>query len=288
MARSVNEAFDLFHTRLTPTAGERAAAASHRASVEAALRAKYDVYRFFGSGSYTNATSIRGFSDVDYFVSLNDKHKVASTSVLSRLRTVLKDRYSATPVSVQTPAVQVAFGSGGSETYEIVPSFLTSTTRKDYLYDIPAVGGGWMRSSPEAHDRYVSLQNDRLQKKLKPLIRFIKAWKYYNNVPISSFYLELRTAKFLESTSVIIYDWDVEAVLRHLSDIDLASMRDPTGGSGFIQCGTPAQKLEALLKIHADAKRATKARSAEKEGKTSEAFHQWNLVFNGQFPGRYE
>ena len=63
-----------------------------------------------------------------------------------------------------------------------------------------------MKSSPKAHTDYVKQEDERLKGKLKPLIRLLKAWKFYNNVPIRSFYLELRAAKYAESEKSIVYD----------------------------------------------------------------------------------
>ena len=61
----------------------------------------------------------------------------------------------------------------------------------------------------------VAAENNRLRKKLKPLIRFVKTWKYYCNVPISSFYLELRVTKWMESEDTIVYDIDLK---KHITE----------------------------------------------------------------------
>ena len=46
------------------------------------------------------------------------------------------------------------------------------------------------QASPDAHNAYVASIDTKFGGKVKPLIRFIKAWKYFRDVPISSFYLE--------------------------------------------------------------------------------------------------
>lgn len=88
------------------------------------------------------------------------------------------------------------FGSSKSETTEIVPADYVGESGDYKIYDIADCSGGWMRASPDAHNDYVRIIDDRLGGKVKPLIRFIKVWKYYRDVPISSFYLELRVAKY--------------------------------------------------------------------------------------------
>lgn len=76
-----------------------------------------------------------------------------------------------------------------------------------------------MDASPDAHNDYVrSIDND-LWSKVKPLIRFIKAWKYFQNVPISSFYLELRVAKYASDESSILYSIDVKRVFALLNNV---------------------------------------------------------------------
>lgn len=288
MPRSVDEGFRDFDKKLTPSSAEAEAARKHRASVEACLEANYKVLRFFRSGSYGNGTSIRYHSDVDHFVSLDDKHKNLSTSVLSNLRSVFKSRFPHTSVYVRTPAVRIDFGSGGSLKYEIVPAFLKSTSGLGYTYEIPKPGGGWMKSSPEGHNKYVAKQNDRLNKGVKPLIRFIKAWKYYNDVPISSFYLELRVAKYSSTQDLILYSWDVEKMFRQLSSNDLAAITDPTGAGGYIYpCSSDSDKTTALSKVRTAARRAANAREMEEKAKISDAFDWWDKVFAGKFPSYY-
>ena len=76
-----------------------------------------------------------------------------------------------------------------------------------------------MKSSPDAHNSYVRKIDQSLSNRVKPLVRFIKAWKYFRDVPISSFYLELRIAKYASGESLIVYATDVERVFRYLQRI---------------------------------------------------------------------
>ena len=109
-----------------------------------------------------------------------------------------------------------------------------------------------MRSSPSTHTAYVTEKNTGLAKKLKPLIRFLKAWKYYCNVPISSFYLELRATKWMEGESAIVYDIDLCTILRKLHSCSLAAMQDPKGVSGYVAaCATEAKNTsKGILHWH--------------------------------------
>ena len=82
------------------------------------------------------------------------------------------------------PAVVVPFGTDAKESTEVTPADYIKVNEDGYkMYEIPDCSNGWMRSSPDAHNAYVRGVDEDLSKKVKPLIRFIKAWKYYRNVP---------------------------------------------------------------------------------------------------------
>jgi len=145
-----------------------------------------------------------------------------------------------------------------------------------------------MKVSPEAHIHYVNEVHKKLSNKVKPLIRFVKAWKCFRDVPISSFYLEMRVAKYCTGESAIIYDIDVRRVLKALWDNQLASVQDPMGVSGYIAaCKSNALKEEALSKLETALTRATNATAAKEKGNISEAFDWWRLVYNYEFPTYY-
>ncbi|MGH9126277.1 MAG: hypothetical protein ACRDZ8_16355 [Acidimicrobiales bacterium] len=54
-----------------------------------------------------------------------------------------------------------------------------------------------MESAPTEHLAYVNEVNKQtgIEGAAKKLARLAEAWKYYNNVPVSSFYLEMRAAR---------------------------------------------------------------------------------------------
>jgi hypothetical protein len=291
MPRTVAEGFADFLSSLTPSSAESAASASHRSSIDACLRNNFVVNRLFRTGSFGNGTSISGYSDVDYFVSLGaDYLSDTSTYTLINVRDALSARFPNTGVRVNCPAVKVPFGTRVSETTEVVPAdFIEKVTRKQYrVYDIPDCDGGWMRSSPDAHNDYVSYINEKLSGRVKPLVRFIKAWKYFCQVPISSFYLELRVAKYATDETTISYPEDIQRVLNILYNNDLANMQDPMGISGYIEpCKTDTMFDDAQSKLMTASIRADRALAAYKKGAFKEAFELWDLLYNGRFPSYY-
>lgn len=146
--------------------------------------------------------------------------------------------------------------------------------------------GGWMKSSLGAHIDYVNQEDRRLIGKLKPLIRKIKAWKFYNNVPIYSFYLELRVTKYAEKESSFVYDIDLRQIMKYLYDNDLPQIQDPMGVSGCIKaCKSDTKRTQALSKLSTGFIGADKA-YANRENNINDAFYWWNMFFNGMFPSR--
>lgn len=289
MPRTVDEGFRDFLTKLTPSTPESQAAKSHRASIKSRLKADLGLLRFFRIGSFGNGTSISGYSDVDYLASIPTAQPTANSDYsLQKVKNSLDGRFPSTGVRVSCPAVVCPFGTSPSETTEVVPGDYVKDEGGFRIYDIADCAGSWMKASPEAHNDYVRRINDKLGGKVKPLIRFIKAWKYVRSVPISSFYLELRVAKYANSETCIVHDIDVKNILCQLRDSGLASMQDPMGISGYIRpCKTEAQKIDALSKLQTAATRAEKARNAAAAEDVSGAFDWWRLLYDNWFPTYY-
>lgn len=290
MPRTIDEGFRDFLTKLTPSTTESDAAKSHRASIKACLDNNYTLYRFLRIGSFGNGTSISGYSDVDYLAEVSTNNlKQNSTNSLTALRTILDNRFPNTGVGVRCPAVSVPFGTYAKDRTEVVIGDDTGrATGGHTIYNIADCEGGWMDAAPDAHKAYVVKQDDRLGSKVRPLVRFIKAWKFYQSVPISSFYLEMRVAEYATDESSIGYSIDVKRFFSWLVNKRLASLQDPVGVSGYIKpCKTQGQLDEAWSKLNTAATRAEKARDAEEAGNISDAFDWWRLLYADTFPTYY-
>ena len=288
MARSVNEGFDEYLRRLTPTQAQRDAGAGHRSSVKAALESRLNVLNFFETGSFSHGTGIRGLSDIDALVSLGDK-PASSYTALTRVKHALEARFPRTPIKIRRPAVVVEFG-GGYETWEIIPGYLSGRGGDHMVYDIPgpSAGADYIDSAPRSHNAYVNDANLKpLKGNAKALARLIKAWKYHCNVPISSFYLEMRAAQHVKGIDTYIHVWDVYLLLENLKSHSLAGMNDPSGATGRINpCSSDAKRDEARSKVETAAARARKALDAQRAGKDDTAFYYLDLLFGGSFPAR--
>ncbi|MGZ4061403.1 MAG: SMODS domain-containing nucleotidyltransferase [Bacteroidia bacterium] len=294
MAKTVSEGFQTFLGWIEPLSSERNKATSHRDSVKACLANNFECYDFKETGSFGNGTGIRHYSDVDYFAAIPTK-KMAEDSAyfLRKVKDALKSTFWSTGgIEVNSPAVVIPFGKYASEDLEVTPcsySGMSTTALGSFpRYEIPDGDGGWMFSSPQAHNAYVRSIDEKLRGKLKPLIKFVKAWKFMNEVPIISFHIELRVTRFLSNSSIIFsYDEALSNIFAELYRLQLASMQDPMGISGLIPASkTPTQKAAALSKLETAAIRSEKAYNARIRGNENDAFYYWNLLFNKQFPAR--
>jgi len=290
MASTAAEGFTQFISRLTPTDAERAATASHRASILSKLESRYSLFRMFESGSFRHGTGVHGFSDVDYFVSVKDERPIYSSTILASMKTVLQEKFPSTYIHVSRPAVVLEFGSG-YERVEVIPAYANEKANGDHMrFRIPGINEEWIWSTPEAHSAYVNDINSRqgVYRGAKSLARMIKAWKYERNVPISSFYLEMRAAAYMATQKSVNWPYDISIFLNSLVNQDLSAMNDPTGSTGRIEpCSSVANHADALSKLQTAASRARKALDYYKAGNISTAFEQWDLLWNGKFPAYY-
>lgn len=285
----VDRAFRKFLDDLRTTPTETALAASHRASIKARLENDFGMTSFFRTGSFGNGTNISGFSDVDYFAVIPiEKLKADSSATLEQVAGELRARFPMTNVRVDSPGIKLPFGVDGANAVEVVPVDYTGQTKLDFpQYDMPDGRGGWMFSAPASHNAYVTAIDNRLRNKVKPLIRFVKAWKFIRRVPIRSFYIELAVAKYADEQQSILYDIDVKNVLHRLRNTQLAPLLDPRfpdDGRHIEACSTEPLRLDAMSRLQRASDWAEAAVSDNLNSRVKEAFERWRLVFDGQFP----
>lgn len=288
MARTVSEAFEELLSRLAPLSSYRTSTAKHRESIDISLKKALGVRASWETGSFKHGTGVRNHVDVDLLVSVINARPLSSDTALRWVRDALSVSFPNTTVRVSRPAVVVEFAEG-RETWEIIPGFLTGRGNGTFVYEIPGPAAGWIDTAPQAHLDYVNECNaiDGIQGAAKKLSRLVKAWKYYNNVPISSFYLEMRAAEYMGSQTSFIPLWDLCGLLTKLNGNELASMNDPKRATGrFYPCSSDVTKREALSKLSTATTRAQKALAAHRDNSTASAFSYLDLLFGNKFPAR--
>ena len=231
---AISELESLIRT-MTPDAAARSAAAKHRKEIEEWLMYDLDIIHMRETGSWHHGTALSGFSDVDYFVSMRGTRPSSSATALEELRASLSRGIPGAYVSIDRPAVRLGYFEDGPAV-EVTPAYLRDTDD----YDIPDPDGttGWIRSNPAVHLEYVDRAQKETYGRAKGLIRLVKTWKSWNNVPLSSFYLEMRTAQYALNNNPIIYDWDLRDFFKSLASSGLREMNDPTNYGRRITTGT--------------------------------------------------
>ena len=286
MPRTLEQAFTEFHQRLQPGAGETKLARGHRASIRRSLEREFGLKLLSACGSWENDTSLAGWSDADYLAWLPADSVAADSRLLLReVSAALRRSFPRTSIGTNTPAVRVAFGTRACETAEIVPGKRCGQTGAGFpIYNIADGKGGWMKTSPHAHNAWIRAHDVTFHKRLKPLICLLKAWKYFNGVQISSFYLEMSAARHMKGKAKVVFERDVAGFFAQLH-ARLSAVRDPTGVAGLIQpCQTSAKHTATLSKIKTAAARAAKALEAATRGDWPEAFRLYRLLFGPKFP----
>ncbi len=290
MPNTVEAGFESFLGTLRTTPTETDAAKGHRTSIKSKLDNTFGGIDFFRTGSFGNGTNVAGCSDVDYFAVIAQQQAyLDSGRTLEQVAVALRERFPTTPnIRVNGPSVRVPFGLDGAEATEIVPVYEIGLTRLGFReFRMPDGNGGWKFSAPESHNDYVRVVDQKHDGAVKPLVRFAKAWKFLRNVPIKSFYLEIRIADYAYGEGRILYDVDVKQIFQFMLSDALATVVDPrfpNDNQFLLPCNTALQRADAISKLAVAAERASDAVELRREGKIRQAFQKWNLIFNGAFP----
>lgn len=276
---------DGFVSSLTPAALDRTTVSERRKILEGTLREKTNFSSLFESGSWSHGTSVSGHSDVDYMALAPARARPTLPS--SALRTlsdaISGSHWSISSLRISTPAVKVSFYQ--SPNVELAPAFFHRQVSGVDVYHIPGPGNEWIESIPQGHNTYVSDVNDRLGKKLKPLVRLIKSWKYAQSVPVSSFYLEMRTASYASGESSIINDIDLRSMFRQLIAGEMRAMNDPLGIVGRIPAtSSDANRTSALRSAKLASEHLQAADEALVAGDSARYWRNMSAVFGLQYP----
>ncbi|WP_143709885.1 nucleotidyltransferase domain-containing protein [Kocuria flava] len=263
---------------MTPDEAARTAAAKHRKEIEDWLTSDLGIIRMRETGSWHHGTALDRFSDVDYFVSMRDSRPSVSSTALEDLRASLSRGIQGAFVSIDRPAVRLRYFDDGPDV-EITPAYYQDTDD----YDIPDPdSAGWIRSNSAVHLEYVDRAQKETDGRAKGLIRLVKTWKSWNNVPLSSFYLEMRTAQYALGNKPIIYDWDLRDIFKSLANNGFREMNDPTNYGRRITTGTSnlAESITAKYAVEEAARLARLAREAAEADDHSTAIRHLLTLFN--------
>lgn len=278
-------------SRIQPQSGELKAARNHLLTVRKRLGTSFDVSKTVPIGSHARSTAIRWYSDLDVMVVLRRNEAkwgddlISSSTLLQKVKNDLQERYVNTEVRRDQQAVVLDF-AGGQQSLDIVPALFLRLDKFQPIYMIPDSDGGWLETSPEAHNSYFDSAVARSGGKLRKLIQILKWWKCSREqpIPIQSFHLDLLFASSGLCVGVKSYTHCLYEAFKLLVERKCRGLRDPLGIAGIVyaaqteaQCENNDNALRYAL-IHARA-----AIVAESSKDYTEANRQWSIVFNGEY-----
>lgn len=282
----MSDPLDEFLATLVPPPYDRATASRRREAIEHLLSSsKVSSEYMFESGSWTHGTGIASKSDVDYMAWSSRTRLRLPSSALATLQGTIDNTSTLEVyrVRTRTPVVSVEFFTGPH--FEIAPAYYQRSVDDVDVFWIPGRDDEWVLSAPKAHLAYVNEQNDRLGKRVKPLVRLMKAWKYHTSAPVSSFYLEMRVAEYAAGESSIVYDIDLPAVFREMVHVGARAMNDPEGLVGRIPACASEEKRRRTLALMRDAVgNLDRADAARTRGDKNDYWSNMYEVFGGDFP----
>ncbi|MFI8311954.1 nucleotidyltransferase [Streptomyces microflavus] len=246
------EAINRYLANRAPSLLEKEEVRRYRQRIYDILNAEFNLMAFFQSGSFKHGTAVMPYSDVDYVARLYFADKPASsTTVLNRMRDALKGGlWEAGEVFVARPTVTIKF-NGIISAYEITPAYLIrGETDADRVVSIPAPGGGWREAAPQAHNKFVADMDAKHYGDVRVVARLLKAWKYENQVPISSFYLEMRSAEYGKNNDSIWALSALRSIAGKMIASELAAMNDPTRlVSRIVACSAETSRITAMARL---------------------------------------
>ncbi|MET9967995.1 nucleotidyltransferase [Streptomyces sp. NPDC006356] len=287
VVESISDAFREYLKEKTPKSWEREEVSKYRTRIYEVLNSEYGLLSFFQSGSFSNGTGVTGRSDVDYIARLPfDRRNQSSNSNLEAIKTVLKrELWEASNIWVSRPTVSIDF-RGVITQYEITPAFYERGDAGDNaVLLIPGPNGTWRESAPKAHLKYVRESDTRHWGNVKGLARLLKSWKYENDVSVSSFYLEMRSAEYGNKRDSLVYVADLPRILKEMIDHEVRAMNDPTGLVNRIYaCSSESARSSTLRAMKSALPHLQTARQAWLDDDDYTASTELRSVFGSQFP----
>lgn len=282
--------------RITPDITQEEIFAQHQSSIEALAKRAFQINRVERIGSYTRGSAIKHFSDADLlFVLSRDEVRNSygqyhsSNTLLKKVRDQLQERYKQTEIGKDGQAIVIAFRDG-QHPVDVVPGYFWKAGLANYpIFRIPDGGGDWMETSPQLQNKYIAEADERSAGKLKGVARLLKYWAQTRTTTdsLSGFHIEMLLAETDICACPQTHSTAFTKAIYVLAARNCRALQDPLGISGYIKAvGTESKQVTLDRAIQTAAYHCQSAMQAEEGSNTQEATRQWDIVFNGHFPGR--
>ena len=135
-----------------------------------------------------------------------------TASEAALIETYNVSRATRLPVASLDPPAIIIKHPSVQQNVDIVPAFLESEAGGKVLM-MPGFDGDWIRSTPQGHAEVIGRADVRSGERLRPLIRFLKAWKYGNQIPVISFFLECVAYWYSQELQITSYGKAMEDII---------------------------------------------------------------------------
>ncbi|MAS36101.1 MAG: nucleotidyltransferase [Anaerolineaceae bacterium] len=237
-------------------------------------------------GSYGKNTAIAPPSDIDILFELPlDQYSRyenyaynGQSQLLQDIKKVLEKTYPRTAIRADGQIVLVPFTT---YSIEVLPAFKRASG--GYYYPDTHNGGSWKITDPKAEIDLIRASNKRSNGNTIKLIKMLKAWKQYCNVPIKSLVLELRSINFLENWEYydkpsVYHDWMIRDFFARLIEFQNGNCPMPGTGETIWYGDAWLSKAETALK------RSQTACELESQESYALATIEWQKLFGNRYP----
>ena len=235
-------------------------------------------------GSYGKRTNIRPARDVDVIFKLPSSKYQTDTNynyqsyLLQEVKDILLEKYPSTDIKGDGPVVVVNFSN--NHFIEVVPAIELDSGR--FYIPITTNGGHWKLDDPKALYQFINDSDNETSGNTRNLVRMIKRWQDYCNVPIKSLVIEIRALLFLDGYNhrdkgSIYYDWMVRDYFKQLVEKAGSYYKLPGLNEKLYYGDGWKSKSESA---YARAVKACEYESAENEDSATE---EWKKIFGEDF-----
>lgn len=241
--------------------------------------------RYYGSrvidcrimGSIERGTAIRPVKDIDVLVvfSNNGSSHRHSDTFFASAKGLLKNLFPDSRIDADMGELVLESTTG--VTIELVPAL--RRTVGGYL--IVGRNGSWIRTNPPLKAAYTEGRDRMLDGKFRPMVRLLKKWRTFTDVPINSWHVEAMAGHILDRP-IESYE---HAMLRFFNaGMTALDIPDPDGIGGLFTTEMSSDVRERIERTF-DASRQTvdAALRSQVSGDLPACSGYWSSIFGGDF-----
>lgn len=240
-------------------------------------------------GSFGRNTANSFVSDIDMLFEMpwstyntyNSYITNGQSALLQAVKNSIASTYPNTSLKGDGQIVEVIFSD--KMKFEVLPTF--KNTDDSYTFANSNNGGSWMKTNPVPEINILASGDILTNYNLRPLCRMARAWKYYNNVPISGLLIDTLAYRFLtdwsnRDKSYLYYDWMSRDFFAYLKNQDSTQTTWYAIGSGQSIYNPDNFRYKATVAYN----KTLEAIQQETDGNTWSSKQKWREIYGTRFP----